>query len=167
MKKWLLWGGLTLLVLVIGISFCLSKIIHPLQYESEIKAAAATYNVEPALIAAIINAESSFDKDKISPKNAIGLMQVLPSTAEYITKEVTDLFDAATNINVGTRYLAYLINKFNDVDTALFAYNAGEGNVARWLAEQNCQALTTCPFPETNAYVAKVKKNYQYYRHRI
>lgn len=167
MKKWLLWGGLTLLVLVIGISFCLSKIIHPLRYANEIKAAAITYNVEPALIAAIINAESSFNKDKISPKNAIGLMQVLPSTAEYITKEVTDLFDAATNINVGTRYLAYLINKFNDVDTALFAYNAGEGNVARWLAEQDCQTLTTCPFPETNAYVAKVKKNYQYYRRRI
>ena len=144
------------------------NVCYPLRYRSEIADAAQTYNIDPALIASIINAESSFDKDKVSPKQAIGLMQLLPSTAAALTnQEEIDLFDPGTNIILGVKYLSYLIKKFNDIDTALFAYNAGEGNVARWLSEANTSKLNTCPYKETNAYVVKIKKSLKYYRGRI
>ena len=146
----------------------LFNLCFPLHYRNEIITAGKTYSINPTLIASIINAESSFDKNKISPKQAIGLMQLLPTTAQSLTdNENIDLFDPETNINLGVKYLSYLINKFNDIDTALFAYNAGEGNVTRWLNEQGTKRLTTCPFKETNAYVTKIKKSLKYYRGRI
>lgn len=154
-------------VIFLGVWFCLFCLIYPLKYETEIQAAASKYDVSPALIASVINAESSFNKDKISKKGAVGLMQVLPSTANYVTQENMNLFNAGENIDVGTRYLSYLIKKFDDIDTALFAYNAGEGNVARWLDEQGVTKLTNCPFPETNSYVAKVKKGVNFYHSRL
>ena len=156
------------LVILVGIWFLLFNVCFPLRYREEILAASQTYQVDPVLVAAPINAESSFDHTKVSNKQAIGLMQLLPSTADSLTKETNiDLYDPATNINLGVKYLAYLINRFNDVDTALFAYNAGEGNVARWLNEQGTTSLTSCPFKETNAYVNKIKKTKKYYRGRI
>ncbi len=165
--KQLLTGTIVVAVVLVGVWFCLFYLLFPLRYTGEISAAATEYGVEPALIAAVINAESGFNKNKISSKNAIGLMQLLPSTAEYVTDKPCDLFNAAENIAVGTKYLAYLIDKFGDVNTALFAYNAGEGNVTRWLNEQQVKELTSCPFAETNAYVAKVQKSVKFYRGRI
>ena len=152
---------------IIAVWFILFNFCFPLKYRQEISAACKTYQVDAALVAAIINAESSFDNDKVSPKGAIGLMQLLPSTAAAMTDDTIDLFDPATNIMLGVKYLIYLIDKFNDTDTALFAYNAGEGNVARWLNEAEQNKLTTCPFKETNAYVAKIKRSLKYYRGRI
>ena len=110
---WLIW-----------FNFC-----FPLQYRQEILAATKIYHVDPVLVASIINAESSFDKNKVSPKQAVGLMQLLPSTAASLTdNKDLDLFDPATNIMLGVKYLSYLIKKFNDIDTVLFAYNAGEAD---------------------------------------
>lgn len=153
---------------LISIWLVLFNICFPLKYHDEILIAAKTYSIDPVLIASQINAESSFDKNKVSPKKAIGLMQLLPSTAKSLTNnEEIDLFDPNINIDLGVKYLSYLINKFNDIDTALFAYNAGEGNVTRWLTEQNITKLKTCPFKETNAYVAKIKRSFKYYRGRI
>ena len=152
---------------LIGTWTLLYNVWFPLQYRDEIRNASETYQIDPVLIATIINTESSFDKNKVSQKNAVGLMQLLPSTAKAMTNEEIDLFDPATNIMLGVKYLAYLINKFKDVDTALIAYNAGEGNVSRWLQEQEKTNLTTCPFKETNAYVAKIKKTTKFYRGRI
>lgn len=165
--KHLLTGTIVAAVVLVGVWFCLFYLLFPLRYTNEINAAATKYQVEPALIAAVINAESGFNKNKISPKNAIGLMQILPATAEYVSQQPCNLFKAAENIAVGTQYLAYLISKFKDVNTALFAYNAGEGNVTRWLKEQQVERLTSCPFAETNAYVAKVQKGLKIYRGRI
>ncbi len=157
-----------LLVILVGTWIIFFNICYPLQYQQEILAASIEYNVDPVLIASVINAESSFDKNKVSPKSAIGLMQLLPSTATSITNGTEiNLFDPATNIMLGVKYLAYLINKFGDVDTALFAYNAGEGNVSKWLTQQEKNKLNTCPFKETNAYVAKIKRSLKYYRGRI
>ena len=87
--------------------------------------------------------------------------------AASLTDQEVNLFDPKTNISLGVKYLSYLIKKFNDTETALFAYNAGEGNVARWLSEQGVTQLRTCPFKETNAYVAKIKKTLKYYNNRI
>ena len=165
MRYWLI-GGAVALVFVLGCG-CLFVILYPLAYKDEIVAAGEQYDIQPALIAALINAESSFDKNKVSKKGAVGLMQVMPTTATYISKSNPDLFDAQTNIAVGVKYLAYLIAKFGDTTTALFAYNAGEGNVARWLKEQDVKQLTSCPFPETNAYVHKIQKTIKHYTWRI
>lgn len=153
---------------LIGTWLLLFNFCFPLKYRQEIIAATKTYHVDPVLVASVINAESGFDKNKVSPKQAVGLMQLLPSTAAAMKPDAEiDLFDPATNITLGVKYLAYLIKKFNDTDTALFAYNAGEGNVARWLSEQGKTKLTSCPFKATNAYVDKIKKSMKYYRGRI
>ncbi len=154
-------------VAILGLWLLFFNVLYPLKYKEEILVAARTYNIDSVLIAAVINAESSFDKTKVSPKNAIGLMQLLPSTASSLMEGEIDLFDPKVNIDLGTKYLAYLIKKFDDTETALFAYNAGEGNVARWLATEGITKLTSCPFKETNAYVAKIKKSMKYYRNRI
>lgn len=166
MKRFILIASIILTFLVIG-WLLFSNVLFPIKYHKEIILAGKTYSVDPVLIASIINAESSFDKDRVSPKNAVGLMQLLPSTAESLTTDEIDLFDPKTNIMLGTKYLSYLINKFNDIETALFAYNAGEGNVTRWLKESGESTLRECPFKETNAYVAKIKKSLKYYRYRI
>lgn len=165
--KNLLIGAVAILAVIGGVWFCIFCLIYPLKYEQEILTASAKYDVSPALIASIINEESSFNKNKISKKGAVGLMQVLPATATYVTEQNLNLFNAAENVDVGVRYLSYLIKKFKDVDTALFAYNAGEGNVSRWLNEASVDKLTSCPFPETNAYVAKVKKGVNFYKNRL
>lgn len=161
------FGAFLVIFSVVAVWMLMFNVFFPLQYRHEILAAAKTYQVDPVLVASVINAESSFDKNKVSPKQAVGLMQLLPSTAASLTDEEVDLFDPATNIQLGVKYLAYLIKRFDDVDTALFAYNAGEGNVARWLSEQNQTKLTSCPYKETNAYVAKIKRTMKYYRGRI
>ena len=146
----------------------LFNVCFPLKYRQTILTASRTYGVDSVLVAAVINAESGFDKNKVSVKQAVGLMQLLPSTAAALEPDqAIDLFDPTTNITLGVKYLAYLIDKFEDTDTALFAYNAGEGNVARWLNEHGKTKLTTCPFKATNAYVYKIKKSLKYYRGRI
>ena len=169
MKKWIAIGAVGMLVLAVLGIICVFGVLYPLKDRTEIISAATEYAIDPVLVAAIINTESSFDQNKVSSKQAVGLMQILPSTAVYIADDGAnlDLFDAATNIQIGVKYLAYLINKFGDIDTALFAYNAGEGNVARWLVEQNVNQLTKCPFPETNAYVAKIKRSMKFYHGRL
>ncbi|MDR0384348.1 MAG: lytic transglycosylase domain-containing protein [Christensenellaceae bacterium] len=157
--------------------FGVFNLFYPLKYKNQIVKCAEENNVDPPLIAAVINAESGFVADKISKKGAIGLMQVMPSTAQYITVKLKlenkdkaanlDLFDCETNIRVGVAYLSYLIKKFGDTDTALFAYNAGEGNVGRWLKDEKITKLKSCPFDETNAYVKKIKKSIKFYKFRI
>ena len=142
---------------------------YPLKYKSHIREAAAAYNIDASLIAGIIRAESSFKSSAVSPKGAIGLMQIMPPTAEFVAKKMGktgyDLFDPKDNINMGTFYLRYLIEKFGDLRTALIAYNAGEGNVTKWL--DGASKLSTSPFPETNTYVERVLNAKNFYKYRI
>jgi soluble lytic murein transglycosylase-like protein len=118
------------------------------RYDTVIERAAGDFGVEAALVKAVIHAESLFDRTAVSRVGAQGLMQLMPSTARYL--EVADPFDASANIHGGTRFLAYLQNKFSTLDQVLAAYNAGEGNVRRYGGIP--------PFPETQAYVKKVKE---------
>ena len=118
------------------------------RYDTVIARAADDFGVKPALVKAVIHAESLFDRTAVSRVGAQGLMQLMPRTARYL--EVADPFDASANIHGGTRFLAYLQNKFSTLDQVLAAYNAGEGNVRRYGGIP--------PFPETQAYVKKVKQ---------
>jgi len=147
--------------------------MFPLKHKNYITEAATLYNVDPVLIASVINAESSFRKDAVSQKGAVGLMQVMPATGEWVAKQLKidfteeTLKDPHTNILIGTYYLNYLLEKFKDLKTALIAYNAGEGKVATWLTDAGVTTLTTCPYPVTNKYVEKVLNGMNFYKIRF
>ncbi len=124
--------------------------------------------VEPALVFAVMKAESGFREDAVSAAGAVGLMQLLPSTAEFICRkdrvpfEAERLTEGSYNAALGCRYLAYLMERFPVRGTALAAYNAGEGVVAEWLKSgefsPDGKNLTHIPYPETARYVKKVEK---------
>ena len=119
------------------------------QYVALVHKLAPTYKVEPALALAIINAESGFDPRAVSPKNAQGLMQLLPETAARFG--VRNAFDPAQNIKGGLAYLRWLLAYFRgNVALAAAAYNAGEGTVDRYRGVP--------PFTETQQYVKKIAR---------
>lgn len=168
-----------LLLVVIILSFIFvtfplieKKYIYPLKYEETVVKYSKEYNLDFYLVMAIIKTESSFRASAVSEKGAKGLMQITDNTAKYIAKELKEsdfeIFSIDTNIKFGCYYLRYLFNKFEVEETALSAYNAGEGNVLSWLKNSKYSLdgknLTTIPFKETNEYVKKVYKSYNKYR---
>lgn len=148
----------------------------PLAHEQVIRQQASRKQLDPALIAGVIYTESRFS-DAQSSAGALGLMQLLPSTAHFIAQRTggsafttQDLSTPDVNIAYGSWYLRYLMNSYggNEVLT-LAAYNGGETNVNRWIAQAHengkAFALDDIPFPETRAYVQRVMSAQQQYRH--
>ena len=126
-------------------------------YFSLIKDIAAKTDVEKSLIMAVIKTESDFDPKAVSPKGAMGLMQLMPSTAKDLG--VSDPFDPKENIHGGARYLYTCLKTFNNVELALAAYNAGPKRVA---------ALRKIPpYPETENFVKKVSYYKNLYDHML
>lgn len=124
-------------------------------YEPMITKAAKKYNVDSALIKAVIKAESNFNPRAVSPVGACGLMQLMPATASSL--EVQDSFHPEKNIEGGVRYLRYLLNLFNgDLPLTLAAYNAGEGTVARY-------NNSIPPYQETQTYIRQVLNYFDKY----
>lgn len=111
-------------------------------------------DLPPELVAAMVHTESDFRPRLVSNKSAQGLMQIVPSTAALLG--IDDPFDPEKNIAAGTRYYRYLLNRFEDQTIALAAYNAGEGNVARFGGVP--------PFAETRQYISKVNHRTRRYR---
>ena len=111
-------------------------------------------DLPPELVAAMVHTESDFRPRLVSGKSAQGLMQIVPSTAALLG--VDDPFDPEKNIAAGTRYFRYLLDRFDDETIALAAYNAGEGNVARFGGIP--------PFAETRDYISKVNRRTRRYR---
>jgi soluble lytic murein transglycosylase len=131
---------------------------YPLAYEHVIVGHAENYDLDPALIAAVIYRESKFDADARSSSGALGLMQLLPSTAQGIAEHtggeafvVDDLYEPEINVRYGSFYLRRLLRKYEDERLALAAYNAGQRNVDEWIASDR-----TIQFPETRQYVDEV-----------
>jgi soluble lytic murein transglycosylase-like protein len=123
------------------------RFLRDLPYGSAMALAAARHRVDGLLVAAIVEAESGFVPDRVSPAGAMGLMQVLPSTAEEYGAE--DLLDPHVNLDVGSRYLGELIADFGgNLELAVAAYNAGPGAVERYGGVP--------PYPETRDYVKRV-----------
>ena len=135
----------------------LDRLRYPLRYEAIVAAHARNYDLDPALLAAVIYTESRFRADARSSAGAIGLMQLLPETGRAIAVRtggerfvVGDLLDPEINVRYGSWYLRELMRKYDSTRTALAAYHAGQGNVDRW-REQG----VGIQFPETRAYVGR------------
>ena len=149
--------------------------LYPMEYESLIRSNAAENGLDPALPAAVILAESSYMPDAVSTANAQGLMQLLPSTAEWVADKCDEvyqegsLFDPDTNIQYGCWYLGYLIRRFNgNLTCAIAAYHAGQGTVDGWLANPEYSpdgaVLKLIPSDATDTYVKRVLKYYEKYK---
>jgi peptidoglycan lytic transglycosylase len=143
------------------------RLWYPLEYKQIVRGHARNYDLDPALVAAVIYQESKFKADARSSSGAIGLMQLLPDTAKGIALhtggsrfEVADLYDPEINVRYGAWYLRHLLRKYGDERIALAAYNAGQDNVDRWLA-----AGGDIAFPETRHYVDRVEELKGIYRH--
>ena len=151
----------------------INEIKYPVKYSTYITKYANENNLEPYLVIALIKQESNFVADARS-EYAGGLMQLTEVTAdEYAEKlGLTDYnyMDPETNIKIGCFVLASLIDKYNDVDTALAAYNAGVGNVDGWLKNPDYSSdgktLYYIPFSETRHYVKKVNQYIDVYKNR-
>lgn len=119
--------------------------VAPKPFAEIIDAASMRHGVNPALVSALIEVESAYRPDAVSPKGAMGLMQLMPGTArEYA---VADPYDPTANIEAGTRHLRALLDRYG-VNSALAAYNAGEGPVQKFGGVP--------PYPETHRYITKI-----------
>ncbi len=149
------------------------KILYKKDYSEYVSKYAQEYGVEENLIYALIKAESNFDPDAVSHQNAQGLMQLMTTTAEEIANkngiELTDenILEPDININLGTIYIADLLEKYECTEIALAAYNAGSGNVDKWIKNGIIQPdgsdIENIPFKETNTYVRKIMRDYRIY----
>ncbi|MDD2431972.1 MAG: lytic transglycosylase domain-containing protein [Firmicutes bacterium] len=164
------FSGFLIVLLVIFIVFAilhkpLMREICPIEYSKEILLSSGEMKVSPYLIASIIRVESNFRKDALSPKGATGLMQLMPSTAQYVAElkglelDNTALIDPATNIALGTYYYKLLFDHWGKI-VALASYNAGRGNVEKWLSEGvwdgTWENRADIPFHETKQFLIKV-----------
>ena len=147
---------------------------YPMEYESTIRLCARLNDIPPAYVASVILAESSYDPQAVSSVNAQGLMQLLPSTAEWIAGRLGEeyaegcLFNPETNIRYGCWYLGFLMQRYHgDMRLSSSAYHAGQGNVDKWLQNPEYSpdgvTLAVIPFDTTNTYVQRVLKYYEKY----
>jgi soluble lytic murein transglycosylase len=144
-----------------------ARLWYPLRYTSIVRGHAAHYDLDPALLAAVIEAESKFNASAHSDAGAVGLMQLTPSTAKGIAQytggsrfRVSDLTNPEINVRYGAWYLRHLLNRYGDHERlALAAYNAGEENVDVWQRKHE-----GIQFSETRDYVAKVERLKKIYR---
>jgi len=157
----ILGAGLAIALSQINVQKAIQEITLPLQHEDIIRQQAAEKHLDPALIAAVIYAESRFS-DQESSAGAIGLMQITPQTAQYLkhlsggtTFHTSDLHDPQINISYGCYYLRHLLDRYDDNEiAALAAYNAGITNVDSWGGSD--LTLDDIKFTETRAYVQEV-----------
>ena len=118
--------------------------------------------VSKSLVIAVCYVESKFNSNAVSNKGAVGVMQIMPSTAKFVGERYgvdnyNNLRNACVNVEIGVRYLKYLLDKYGSEIIALSAYNAGEGNVIKWLENGNL-TVEQIKYKETKLYVKKVLK---------
>lgn len=165
------WIALACVLLLFSIN-CFYGYFYPIKYSEEINYYSNLNQLNPSLVASVINVESGYKKDRESSKGALGLMQIMPSTGSWIADKLGEEFEESLlmnpekNIKYGCYYISYLINYFDDTQLAICAYNAGMGNVTKWISNpeyfENGQ-LKKIPFKETEQYYQKILKNLRYY----
>lgn len=160
---------------VINIQQLILQKLYPKDYAEYVYEYAEKNELDPLLVFAIIKAESNFKEDVVSSSDAVGLMQLIETTAEETAKKLQidyegkeTLLNPETNILLGTTYFASLLDKYDNITIALTAYNAGSGNVDKWIADGTIKAdgsdAENIPYKETNHYVRKILRDYQIYQ---
>lgn len=180
-KKFLVGMFIFIIIVIAFIIFKdkLLKMIYPKTYNEIVSVYANEYNVDPNLIFAVIKAESNFNSKAVSNKSAIGVMQIVENTAIDVAKkseiELDDknieeeLLKVDNNINIGTKYLSTLLERYKNIEVALAAYNAGIGTVDNWIEKGVIKAdgsdIENVPYKETNNYVRKILRDYRIYEY--
>lgn len=162
-------------IVLLGFRWCVYNLMYPYKYKDVIKKYSVQYKLDPLLVLSVIKAESNFNTNAHSFKDAHGLMQVTDGTAKWAAKEMninysdpSQLLEPEYNINMGSWYLRNLRDEFQDMDLVIVAYNGGRGNVNKWLKDSKYsndgKSLKYIPFKETDKYLKKVKVNYNIYK---
>jgi soluble lytic murein transglycosylase len=150
--------------------------LSPVTHKKQIYQLSGVYKIDPMLLAAIVKTESGFFPYSSSRKGALGLMQMLPETAEQVAAELKidyqdpdDLYREEINLRLGTHYFSGLLKAFDgNLVLALAAYNAGMGKVRSWHLQpygtDQDQLIDAIPVAETRAYVRQVLKNYRFFK---
>lgn len=163
------------LILVTVIAYGVLTYLYPQKYKQYIEKYAAEYYIEPELIYAIVKCESNFKAESVSHAGAIGLMQITPETFKWAAQRAGDntltensIYDAVTNIKYGCYIFSLFSKEFGNSETALACYNAGRGNVLKWLDNKEYSddgiILKEIPFKETKEYVKKVINTAKIYK---
>ena len=168
-----------IIALLLGLGYFamepIAKLIYPMKYSESVEAMSVQCNLPPSLIYAVIYTESKFNPDATSSANAKGLMQITDDTYRWACKRAgeesttpDDLYAPDSNIRIGCYVLSLLYEQFNETETVLAAYNAGQGRVREWLKDPNYSkdgvTLYNIPYEETENYVRRVintQKKYQ------
>ncbi|MDL2289365.1 lytic transglycosylase domain-containing protein [Clostridia bacterium OttesenSCG-928-F22] len=177
--KWIVALVLLILMIVlifVGYEFVQRKLIYPLKYEETLTKYAKEYDLDPNFVAAVICTESRFKEKAASGKGAMGLMQIMPDTGKWIAEKLKEewagnesLYEPERNIRYGCWFLRYLQDRYEgDTTLQLAGYNAGMGNVSKWLSDPQYspdgKTLSNIPFKETDNYVKKVTSAHEKYR---
>ena len=178
-KKILIVGIIVLMIIVFLVVFKdkILKIIYPKTYKEIVSVYADKYNVDENIIFSVIKAESNFENNAVSHKEALGLMQIMEETAKDVATKYDinidlnnaeqEILNVQNNINIGTKYLSVLIEKYQNIELAVAAYNAGTGTVDKWIEKgiikEDGSDIENIPYKETNNYVRKILRNYNVY----
>lgn len=178
-KKILIGGIIVLMIIVFLVVFKdkILKIIYPKTYKEIVSVYAEKYNVDENIIYSVIKAESNFKNNAVSHKEALGLMQIMEETAKDVATKYDinidlnnseqEILNVQNNINIGTKYLSVLIEKYQNIELAVAAYNAGTGTVDTWIDKgiinKDGSDIENIPYKETNNYVRKIIRNYNVY----
>ncbi len=154
------------------LAFSARAYFYPIKYKTEIIKSADEFKLDRALVFAMVRVESRFNPNAKSDAGAKGLMQITDKTGEYIAEKLGvkeyDLFDKEISLRFGCYYIRYLLDKFEVLDTALAAYNAGEGNVKEWLKDNRYSddglSLKYVPYAETREYIKKIQRSFEKYK---
>ena len=180
-NKKILVCGLIILILIVFLMVFKNKIqriFYPKSYEEFVSMYSDEYGVDENLVFALIKAESNFQEDAVSHKDALGLMQIMKETAEDVARKYNieidfnnserEILNVQNNIKIGTKYLAVLLEKYKNIEVAVAAYNAGIGTVDNWIEKGIIKSdgsdIENIPYKETNNYVRKILRNYKIYQ---
>ena len=153
------------------------KLFYPKPFYEIVSTYSKEYDVDENLIYAVMKAESNFDERAVSNKSALGLMQIMEETARDVVKkhniniknDITkeEMKDIKNNINIGTKYLSILLDRYKNIPVSIAAYNAGIGTVDNWIEKgiinKDGSNIEKIPYKETNNYVRKTIRNYKEY----
>ena len=180
-NKKILVCGLIILILIVFLIVLKNKIqriFYPKLHEEFVSMYSDEYGVDENLVFAVIKAESNFQEDAVSHKDALGLMQIMKETAEDGARKYNieidfnnserEILNVQNNIKIGTKYLAVLLEKYKNIEVAVAAYNAGIGTVDNWIEKEIIKSdgsdIENIPYKETNNYVRKILRNYKIYQ---